>query len=111
MGNLIQIKTVRSPAPRVDIPSVLCGVRGGCPGRPVGGEHGRGDQMDYASASAIAGDDPASLRMLAEQCRRLARGASTATVSSSLKEIASNYEELAAVTEAKETPPPLPRVT
>lgn len=61
--------------------------------------------MNYASARPIAGEDPASLRILAEQCRRLARGASTPTVSSSLKEIASNYEELAAVTEAKERPP------
>lgn len=60
--------------------------------------------MDYASARIMAGEDPASLRSLAEQCRRLARGASTATVSSSLKEMASDYEHRAARTEAVATP-------
>ncbi|MEA3042032.1 MAG: hypothetical protein QOC65_1521 [Sphingomonadales bacterium] len=63
--------------------------------------------MDDGSLGPIAGEDPASLRRLAEQCRRLARGASTAAVCSSLKEIASNYEDLAARAEATETPPGL----
>lgn len=59
-----------------------------------------------SSQHRTSGEDPATLRALAEQCRRLARGASTAGVASSLKEIASNYEDLAARTEASETPPP-----
>ena len=51
----------------------------------------------------ITGEDPASLRMLAQQCRRLARGASTREVSASLNEIASRYEMLAARGEAGRT--------
>ena len=64
--------------------------------------------MKDVGLGPITGEDPGSLRRLAEQCRRLARGASTAAVCSSLKEIASNYEELAARTEASQTPEPEP---
>lgn len=58
------------------------------------------------SQDRTKGENPATLRALAEQCRRLARGASTADVARSLKEIASNYEDLAARAEASERPPP-----
>ncbi|HYG30436.1 MAG TPA: hypothetical protein VD887_09495 [Allosphingosinicella sp.] len=55
------------------------------------------------------------MRRLAEQCRRLARGASTPAVCSSLKEIAANYEDLAARSEASQRPErepaPAPRPT
>ena len=49
----------------------------------------------------MSADSPVTLRTLAEQCRRLARGASTAEVARSLKEIAAGYENLAARAEAK----------
>ncbi|HEX8366802.1 MAG TPA: hypothetical protein VF603_16100 [Allosphingosinicella sp.] len=60
--------------------------------------------MKDGGLGPIIGEDSASLRRLAEQCRRLARGASTPAVCSSLKEIASNYEDLAARSEASQTP-------
>ena len=53
-------------------------------------------------------DSPASLRALAEQCRRLARGASTSDVATSLEEIAAGYENLATRAEGKERKPPAP---
>ena len=57
---------------------------------------------------AVTGEDPASLRRLAEQCRRLACGASTAEVARALKEIAANYESLAARSEAMQVVAPAP---
>lgn len=63
-------------------------------------EEGRSsdDEID----EVMSADSPATLRTLAEQCRRLARGASTAEVSLSLKEIAAGYENLAARADAKQ---------
>jgi hypothetical protein len=59
-----------------------------------------------AESRAISADSPTALRTLAEQCRRLARGASTAEVAASLKEIAAGYENLAARADAKQGTPP-----
>ncbi|HYJ29927.1 MAG TPA: hypothetical protein VEW25_06255 [Allosphingosinicella sp.] len=53
----------------------------------------------------MTGDSPTTLRTLAEQCRRLARGASTGEVATSLKEIAAGYDNLAARADAKGKPP------
>ena len=55
------------------------------------------------------GNDPADLRALAEQCRKLARGASTAEVAASLTELAAQYDAEAEAAEARAAAPvPLP---
>lgn len=56
-------------------------------------------------------DTPESLRALAEQCRRLARGASTEDVSASLMEIADGYEQAALEAERGSAPEPPPGPT
>ena len=102
----MQIKAVERPAPRVGFP--LCPVRRprrSSPGRQSRCNDERGP-FDVAELHPVTGEDPATLRRLAEQCRRLARGASTATVATSLEEIAGNYETLAARAEASQPPPP-----
>ncbi|HEX8192195.1 MAG TPA: hypothetical protein VF552_04780 [Allosphingosinicella sp.] len=50
----------------------------------------------------LTGDDPATLRTLGDQCRRLSRGASTPEVSASLSEMAADYERAADKAEAAE---------
>jgi|GEM_PF-3512748 len=51
----------------------------------------------------MTGNDPETLRTLAQQCRRLARGASTPDVATSLKEIAAGYENQAARADARQS--------
>ena len=51
------------------------------------------------------GNRPDTLRALAEQCRKLARGASTPEVAASLADLATEYDAEAAAAEARAASP------
>ncbi len=97
--------------PTPGFPSVLYGV-GAAARRTFSLERAMRGKPDHdiCRRASVNEDDPASLRALAEQCRRLARGASTEDVAGSLREIAGQYEEKAARLEAAR-PAPQPRPT
>jgi hypothetical protein len=65
----------------------------------------RGFADDAPEPRSMTGDSPTTLRTLAEQCRCLARGASTGEVARSLQEIAAGYDNLAARADARSKPP------